>query len=46
MKKMSCLFAAVLFLSLFSPVNLSAAEKLDPMVIEEGGTGPYKAVLG
>ena len=44
MKRMSYLFAVVAFLFLFSPFNLSGAETLDPMVIEDGGTGPYKAV--
>ena len=47
MKKAS-LFTILVFLFLYVPINLLAEKKdagheLAPMVIEEGGTGPYKA---
>ena len=44
MKKISSLFAAAAFLLLFSFLNRAVAEKLEPIIIEDGGTGPYKAV--
>ncbi len=44
MKKISLMFAAFAFLFIFSPFNLIAAETSEQMVIEDGGTGPYKAV--
>jgi hypothetical protein len=49
MRNIALFFTFVVFVFLSSPFNLvaeeqDAAEDLGPMVIEEGGTGPYKAV--
>lgn len=49
MKKISLYFVIIVLVFLFTPFNLPAEEQgtsldLVPMVIEEGGTGPYKAV--
>ena len=49
MKKIALFFAVVVFLYLSTAGNIMAEEKdagqkLTPMVIEEGGRGPYKAI--
>jgi dienelactone hydrolase len=49
MKQMTSFFAVVAFIFLSVPFNLlgeeqDAGSELTPMVIENGGTGPYKAV--
>jgi len=49
MKRIALFLAVVVFAYMLTPGNLmseeqDAGQKLIPMVIEEGGTGPYKAV--
>src|SRR4030042_3631961 len=49
MKKIALMFTVVTLIFLSTPFNLlaeeqAAAQNLTPMVIEEGGRGPYKAV--
>ena len=42
MKQITVILSAII--TLISATNLSASDKLEPMVIEDGGTGPYKAI--